>query len=189
MLILGSGSPRRKELLESASIEFQIVPSGFDESQVAFEGDVAAFVKKLAISKADFLFEKYPENVILTADSVVEINGVILGKPVDESDAVRMLELLSNKQHNVYTGVCIIAKDKIELFVESSQVVFNKLSILDIESYVQTKEPMDKAGSYAIQGLGAKLIKQYEGDFHTIMGLPLKVVLEKLKYFDIYPKF
>ena len=187
MLILGSGSARRKELLESASIEFKIVPNGFDESQVKFDVDVDEYVKKLAEKKANSLLEKYPNSVILTADTIVEIDGEVLGKPKDKLDATRMLELLNGKKHHVCTGVCIRSKDKVELFVECAQVEFNKLSSLDIESYVQTGEPMDKAGAYAIQGIGAKFIKRYDGDFHTIMGLPLKTVLEKLKDFGIHP--
>lgn len=187
MLILGSGSARRKELLESASIDFQLVPNGFDESQIAFDGNATEYVEQLALSKAEFLLDKFDDKVILTADTIVEIDGEILGKPKDEIEAISMLERLNDKQHNVYTAVCIMSKDKKEVFSECAKVVFNKLSTLDIESYVQTKEPMDKAGAYAIQGIGAKLIKHYDGDFHTIMGLPLKSVLEKLKGFDIYP--
>ncbi|ABX81974.1 Maf family protein [Acholeplasma laidlawii] len=188
MLILGSGSARRKELLESASIDFLLVPSDYNESQVAFEGDTLKYVETIAENKAKALLHKYPLDVILTADTVVEVDGEILGKPKDIEDAQKMLQLLNDKTHHVYTGVCIVSKDKKEVFVESASVTFNKLSTLDIESYIQTKEPMDKAGAYAIQGIGAKLIKQYDGDFHTIMGLPLKLVLEKLKDFNIVPK-
>lgn len=187
MLILGSGSARRKELLESASIDFLLVPSDYDESQVAFEGDTLKYVETIAENKANALLDKYPLDVILTADTLVEVDGEILGKPKDIEDAQKMLQLLNDKTHHVYTGVCIVSKDKKEVFVESASVTFNKLSTLDIESYIQTKEPMDKAGAYAIQGIGAKLIKHYDGDFHTIMGLPLKLVLEKLKDFNIVP--
>src|SRR5690554_1538821 len=187
MFILGSASPRRKAILESANFIFETVPNGFDESSVSFDVDVEKFVETLAVGKAKYLLNKYQDKVILSADTVVEVDGKILGKPVDEADAEKMLYMLSDRSHNVFTGVCIISSEKVISFVESATVNFNKLSSLDIKQYVQTNEPMDKAGAYAIQGIGSKFIKSYEGDFHTIMGLPLKIVIEKLKAFEIYP--
>lgn len=187
MLILGSKSARRKELLESASIDFELISSDFDETHIAFDGDVTSYVEEVAKQKAQNLLEKYPNRVILTADTMVELDGKLLGKPTDEAHAKAMLEQLSGKTHNVCTGVCILKDNQIEVFSECAKVTFNKLSSLDIETYIITGEPMDKAGAYAIQGEGAKLIKEYHGDFHTIMGLPLKSLLEKLKIFGIYP--
>lgn len=188
MLILGSGSARRKELLESASIDFEMVPNGFDESSVAYNDDPEDYCQTLALKKAEYLLDMYPDKVILTADTIVEIEGDILGKPKDEFEAIEMLNRLNDKKHRVYTGVCIVNGSHTDVFVESASVTFKKISSLDIESYVKTKEPMDKAGAYAIQGIGSKFIAEYNGDFHTIMGLPLKTVLKKLETFGIYPK-
>jgi septum formation protein len=188
MLILGSGSARRKELLESASIDFEMVPNGFDESSIAYNDDPEDYCQTLALKKAEFLLDMYPDKIILTADTIVEIEGDILGKPKDEFEAIEMLNRLNDKRHRVYTGVCIVSGRQSDVFVESASVTFKKISSLDIESYVKTKEPMDKSGAYAIQGIGSKFIEEYNGDFHTIMGLPLKTVLKKLEAFGIYPK-
>ncbi len=186
MLILGSTSPRRKQLLESAGIAFVSVSPLFDESNIKIEHNkVDEFVKELAKRKAESLSNKYPDDVVLAADTIVVIGNEILGKPKDESDAVAMLNKLNGKKHFVYTGVAISYKNEIDVFAESAAVYFNQMSEQDIAEYVQTNEPMDKAGAYAIQGIGSKFIKKYEGDFHTIMGLPLKVVLSKLKKYPI----
>lgn len=186
MLILGSTSPRRKQLLESAGVVFVSVSPEFDESNIKIGNSKAdAFVIELAKRKAESLVSKYPDDVILAADTVVVIDDEVLGKPNDESEAMRMLRKLDGKKHFVYTGVCIIYKDKIDSFMETAAVYFNHLSEDDIKTYVQTKEPMDKAGAYAIQGIGSQFIEKYEGDFHTIMGLPLKAVLSKLKKYPI----
>lgn len=187
MLILGSSSARRKELLESASIAFELVPNGFDESSVIYNDDPEDYCQTLALKKAEYFLDKYPNKVILTADTIVEIDGDILGKPKDAFEAIEMLNRLNDKRHRVYTGVCIVSGNQSDVFFESASVTFKKISSLDIESYVKTKEPMDKAGAYAIQGIGSKFIEAYEGDFHTIMGLPLKTVLKKLEAFGIYP--
>ncbi|WP_025724948.1 Maf family protein [Acholeplasma granularum] len=183
MLILGSASPRRKELLESAGIDFRLIPSDFDESSIEVTKDVEGYVKVVAQAKAYSLLKLYPNHTILTADTIVTIDNIVLGKPKDFDEAVSMLERLSGKTHKVYTAVCIINDEKEELFVESASVTFKKLSLFDIKMYCQTNEPMDKAGAYAIQGEGSKFIDKYEGDFHTIMGLPLKEVINKLNKF------
>src|SRR5690606_16839704 len=181
MLILGSQSPRRKELLESAGLIFNTVKPLFDEDSLPYEGDPSEYVKELAKAKAHSLVSTYPKDVILTADTIVVVDHEILGKPKDEEDAFRMLSLLNDKMHTVYTAVCIKYMDKEEVFLEEADVEFNKMSELDIRSYIQTGESLDKAGAYAIQGIGSKFIKHYEGDFHTIMGLPLKALLTRLK--------
>ena len=185
MLILGSQSPRRKELLESAGLIFNTVKPLFDEDSLPYEGDPSEYVKELAKAKAHSLVSTYPKDVILTADTIVVVDHEILGKPKDEEDAFRMLSLLNDKMHTVYTAVCIKYMDKEEVFLEEADVEFNKMSELDIRSYIQTGESLDKAGAYAIQGIGSKFIKHYEGDFHTIMGLPLKVLLTRLKNYPI----
>ncbi len=187
MLILGSTSPRRKELLESAGFKFKVVSPVFDESSIAYQGNPVDYVSTLALKKAESLKQMYPGDVILTADTIVVLDNEVLGKPLDHNDAKSMLKKLSNNLHQVYTAVSIIINDVTEVFVDVASVEFNKISDLDIESYILTNEPMDKAGAYAIQGGGAKFILGYQGDFHTIMGLPLKKVIETLKKYQIDP--
>lgn len=184
MLILASTSPRRIELLESAGLQFKTVSPKFDENTIS-TSDIAVedYVQLLAKSKADSLINEFREDIIIAADTIVAINNEILNKPIDKQDAFKMLKKLSNKKHNVLTAVCIYSQNKTEVFYEKSTVHFNKITDEEIEAYIETGEPMDKAGAYAIQGIGSKFIKKFEGDFHTIMGLPLKEVLEKLKHY------
>lgn len=185
MLILGSTSPRRRELLESASFKFKIIAPNFDESSIEYNGNPEVFVSTLAYKKAESLVLSFKDDVILTADTIVVVDNEVLGKPKDHNDAAKMLKKLSQKTHQVYTAVCIIGQGITTSFVDVSHVEFKKISDLDIEAYIETNEPMDKAGGYAIQGGGSKFILGYQGDFHTIMGLPLKDVIEALKKYQL----
>jgi len=176
-LILASGSPRRRELMEQTGIAFTVIPAQTDES--AADGlPPKTMVKHLARQKALAVAADHPEAVVLGADTVVEIDGLVLGKPKNEPDARRMLRLLSGREHRVHTGVCLVLPGGCAVtFCETSSVRFRGISPDEIGRYVATGEPMDKAGAYAIQGKGAKLVRDYEGDFCNIIGLPMWRVL------------
>jgi len=183
MIILASGSPRRAKLLQDAGLQFKIVSSDveetFDESM-----DPSDIVMYLAKLKASHIATDYQDDVVIGADTIVVYDNNILGKPVDENDAFNMLSTLSNQCHMVYTGVSIISKEKEETFYSQTKVCMKSLSELEIRAYINTKEPMDKAGAYGIQGEGGMLVDHYEGDFFTIMGLPLKELLTRLKAYN-----
>ena len=126
-----------------------------------------------------------PKDIIIGSDTIVYINKEILGKPKDSTDAYNMLKKLSNKTHKVITGVAIIKDSHIESFTDVAKVTFKKLTDEEIYEYIDTKEPMDKAGAYAIQGIGSKFIKKVKGDFYTVMGLPKEALTKKLKEMKI----
>ncbi len=183
MLILASASPRRKELLEMAGFEFSCVPSSYQED-MSQECDVEELTKALALGKAEDILAQYPEAVVVGSDTVVAVDGKVLGKPADTADAEKMLSLLSGRVHTVSTGVAICTKDIREVFCVSAKVEFYPLAQKDIADYVATKEPMDKAGAYGIQGKGALLIKGIEGDFYTVMGLPIAELSRRLQKYE-----
>jgi septum formation protein len=182
MIILASKSPRREQLLREAGIKFIICPSDVDED-IDLNMSPEAIVMELAKQKAQAVFLKYPNDIIIGADTIVVLGNQILGKPKDQEDAYHMLKTLSGKTHQVFTGVTIISKEKTESFLSESQVTMKPFSHENIKKYVESLEPMDKAGAYAIQGLGSQLVEKYEGDFYTIMGLPIFELLTKLKSF------
>ncbi len=181
-LILASGSPRRKELLALLNIPFEVVVSNFDE-RIDQDKKLEDEIKRLSFGKAKSVFEKNEDAVVIGADTIVTIDNKVLGKPKDQEDAKRMLTLLSNNVHTVITGVTIMSKDKTETFASSSKVYFDQLTDDEIKEYILTKEPMDKAGAYAIQGIGSKFIKKIEGDYYSIVGLPINQIYQKLRAF------
>lgn len=184
MLILASGSKRRIELLKDSGIEFKVVLSDVIEViDLSLSSEEVA--TSLARQKAISVYLNNTEDVVIAADTIVVLDGEILGKPIDENDAFEMLKKLAGKTHEVITGVAIISKDKEDIFFKKSFVTMKELSDLQILEYIKTGEPMDKAGSYGIQGLGKKLIDSYQGDFFAIMGLPLTDVLKKLSDFKV----
>lgn len=185
-LILASNSIRRAQLLDQIGIPFIVVPSDFDESSVPLCEPIE-YVMTLALAKAESI--ECPSDgdyIVLGADTVVVVNQTILGKPSDEVEAKQFLGLLSGKIHDVYTGVSLLRpKDnKKSIFYVKTQVTMSELSELDIEYYISTKEPFDKAGAYGIQGVGARYIQKIEGDFYNVVGLPLNKVIEMLKEFN-----
>lgn len=184
MIILASSSPRRAKLLKDAGLEFKVVSSDVDETFDAQmePHEIAMFLAKL---KANHIAKNYKNDIVIGADTIVVYDGKILGKPIDENNAFEMLTTLSNQCHVVYTGVSIISKEKEEIFYSQTKVCMKPLSELEIKAYINTKEPMDKAGAYGIQGDGGRLVDHYEGDFFTIMGLPLKELLTRLKRYNI----
>ena len=171
-IILASASPRRKELLTLAGFEYEVIVSQCEE--ILPDGitpDKA--VEELASQKAEDVFSRNSDAMIIAADTVVAMGNTILGKPKDEEDAFRMLSSLSGKTHTVYTGVCIKSKDKTDIFHVATQVEFYPLSDKEIKDYIATGEPMDKAGAYGIQGKGFVLVKGIHGDYFNVVGLPL----------------
>ncbi len=183
-LVLASQSPRRKELLELISGEFEVLVSQADES---LEPGVAPdrAVQQLALKKAQAVAALRPGHTVIGADTLVVAGDEILGKPHDGADARRMLTRLSGCEHKVYTGVALVRDGNSRLFVEEAAVRFYPLEPEDIDRYIATGEPADKAGAYGIQGRGALLVQSVNGDFYTIMGLPVARLSRELKQFEI----
>lgn len=183
-LILASASPRRKELLKNAGYEYEVCPADIDESTPeGVEPQVACEI--LARKKAQAVLSENPDSVVLGSDTIVVLGNRILGKPQDEADAKAMLRELSGRVHQVYTGLCVCSKDKTLSLVSCADVRFYELSEEVIDAYIGTKEPMDKAGAYGIQGIGSMLVKSIEGDYFTIVGLPLSKAARMLAEFGI----
>lgn len=186
-LILASASPRRKELLENLGYEFQIIPADIDET-VNGSKSPEEIVKELALQKASHIANNidYPA-VIIGSDTIVVIDNTILGKPENTEDAYKMLKLLSGRSHQVISGIAIIDTSNNNKIVESasSDVYFRPISEKEITDYISTKEPMDKAGAYAIQGLASTFIEKINGCYNNIVGLPLFKVTRALKEFDL----
>ncbi|HLS99962.1 MAG TPA: Maf family protein [Acholeplasma sp.] len=180
MLILGSTSLRRQELIAKLNIEYKIVKPNFDEDTLDVNLDPLEYVTLNALLKAKSIEKDYPNDTILTADTIVVFEGEILNKPTSEAEAYLQLKKLSNNEHIVYTACALIKDGKTEQFYDKAIVKFKYMTDLEILDYINTGEPMDKAGSYGIQGEGAKYVEGYDGSFYTIMGLPLEMVMDKL---------
>ncbi|MBW1894649.1 MAG: septum formation inhibitor Maf [Deltaproteobacteria bacterium] len=180
-LILASKSPRRKYLLEQAGLAFSIIPSNIDEEAIDVP-DPESRVKILAEKKATDIAEKYPDSWVIGADTIVFIRNTVLGKPNSKEDARNMLKQLSNQTHQVFTGysVCCKAADHFFSDTVKTDVLFKNLSEEEIEWYIHTDEPFDKAGAYAIQGLGTFLVRRINGSYTNVVGLPVCEVIEHL---------
>ena len=183
MLVLASASPRRQELLRSAGFSFTVQAADIDETPRAGESprDCA---ERLAREKALAVSRTRPHDVVLGADTIVVVDGAILGKPVDATDAARMLRLLSGRVHSVITGVCVVEGGEsrsLKTASETTLVTMSELSDQEIRGYVATGEPMDKAGAYAIQGMAARWIPRIEGDYSNVVGLPVARVYGMLR--------
>ena len=171
-LLLASSSPRRRQLLRLIGLQFEIEPSSVDE--VARDGEAPAdFALRAAREKALDVAARHPERLVLGSDTVVEIDGRILGKPSDQEDAVRMLSDLSGREHLVHTAVALAAKRECHDLVDSTRVRVLEVDEPTIRWYVATGEPMDKAGAYAIQGLAGLMVAGIDGSPHTVVGLPI----------------
>ena len=164
-IILASQSPRRKELLSMLGIEYEAIPADINE-QINPNNDLTKEIEKLSYQKANHVYKEHKDALVIGSDTIVKIGNNVLGKP---------------KSYEVVTGVTIIVDDKIETFSSIAKVTFYPLTEQEIDDYIKTNEPRDKAGSYAIQGLGAKFIKSIDGDFYTIMGLPIWELYHRLK--------
>ena len=187
-IILASGSPRRKELLSKIVKKYEVIPSNFDEEELKNNiKEPEKLVEKLSYEKAKYFFRKInstgDEFVIIAADTIVYFNERVLGKPKDEDDAFKMLNMLQGKDNYVYTGMTVIIKSKSnidikeEVRVTKSVVTMKRMDEKQILDYIKTKDPLDKAGAYAIQGIGSKNIEKFEGSFDAIVGLDV----DKLK--------
>ena len=172
-LILASASPRRRHWLEAMRIPFELQAPHVDETPLLDE-EPADLVLRLAELKAEVIATRNPGRWVLAADTTVAVDHHTLNKPVDTEDAVRMLSLIQGRAHQVHTGFCLQRNTTIHSFVDTAQVHFRPLTEAQIRWYVATREPLDKAGAYAIQGIGALFIEAVEGSFSTVMGLPVE---------------
>jgi septum formation protein len=185
-LVLASSSPRRKELLQTLGLRFSVITSDVDET-TSPELTPAEVVEQLALRKAGAVAEKVSEGVVLGSDTIVVLDGQILGKPADEADAFRMLSALQGREHTVYSGVALIdaASGRSEVAHNATQVRIRPMSEREIKAYIATGEPMDKAGSYAIQGIGSTIVEGIVGDYFTVVGLPLNLTAKMLARFGL----
>ena len=180
MIILASKSPRRKQLLSMMGLEFTVQAADVDETMDKSqppEHEVAA----VSARKAEKIAHEHPDDIIISADTIVVIDGKILGKPKDEADAAEMLRLLSGRTHTVFTGLTIFAGGETKTRVVGTEVTFRLLSDTEIAAYIRTGEPMDKAGSYGIQGYGSMFVSHLNGDYFCVMGLPVCTLGEMLR--------
>lgn len=184
MLILASNSPRRKELLDMLGYEFEVRPANCDENTNITNPEL--LVKELSLRKARAV-NCTDQDTVIGSDTVVAINGKILGKPKDADDAENMLKLLSGKTHTVFTGVTIIKGDTEITDCVACDVVFKPLTQKEITDYVNTLEPMDKAGAYAIQGRGSAFVEKIYGDYFAVVGFPCCYVNKTLNKLGIFP--
>ena len=184
-IILSSASPRRKELLEQIGFKFDIIVSDIDEN-IDGDMDPTELVKKLALMKAENVYDsaKDKDLVVIGADTIVVHEGSIIGKPADEKDAFEILSRLSDSVNYVYTGVAVVSRGSIITFYEKTKVHMKNMTEKDIYEYIKTSEPMDKAGAYGIQGLGAVFVEKIEGDYNNVVGLPLARLYDVIKELD-----
>jgi septum formation protein len=192
MLVLASGSPRRQELLRNAGIPFTVQPADIPEAPLDGESPRAC-AERLARLKAQAVSREKPSDYVLGADTIVVVDGQILGKPLDQADAARMLRLLSARSHEVITGVCLVgpgnsvpgSQFSVPSFAdgrsETTVVTMGKISDREIRDYVASGEPMDKAGAYAIQGMASRWVLRIEGDYFNVVGLPVSLVFRTLQ--------
>ena len=179
-LVLASGSPRRKSLLSDLDVDFIVVPADVDESSLVGE-DAKTYVARVATLKAQTVRESYPNAVVLAADTTVDRDGEILAKPVDAADAASMLRSLSGREHFTHTGVCVAHGDLVDTVVVSTAVTFRCLGTEEIDWYVRTGEPLDKAGAYGIQGRAAAFVSSISGSASNVVGLPLAETIGLLR--------
>ena len=182
-LVLASGSPRRREILWLLSLEHEARPAAVEEELRPGE-DARVEARRLAVEKASAI-ESGPEELILAADTLVVLGDEILGKPTDEADAVRMLLQLQGRRHEVFTGLALRVGSRIEADVAVTRVWFRSLDAAECKEYVASGEPLDKAGAYGIQGLGAALVQRIEGEYFNVMGLPVQLLLSLLARFGL----
>jgi septum formation protein len=179
-LLLASGSPRRKELLQNMNLSFEVIVSDIEETiDETFSPE--ELVQSLSYQKASSIAQNHPEAFVIGADTVVLLGNQVLGKPTNKENALQMLLKLSGREHYVLTGVTIIKDKQMVSFYEKTLIEFWSLTHDEIWNYIQSGEPMDKAGAYGIQGLGAYLVKRMNGDYYTVVGLPVARLMRELQ--------
>lgn len=182
MLILASRSPRRRELLTMAGLDHICIPADIEES-VPADTPLPKIPELLAYQKAAAVAADHPSDIVLGSDTIVTIDGLVLGKPKDPDDAFRMLKLLSGRTHTVHTGVAIVSGGRTETFTSSTQVEFYEHDDDSLRRYIASGDPMDKAGAYGIQGAGAFLVRKIDGDYYAVMGLPIAEIVRRFRGF------
>lgn len=185
-IILASASPRRKEILHKTGLPFRIVVSNYHE-EIDHTMNPRALARLLSLKKAEAVADQFPKALVIGADTFLFFKGRIIGKPDSKADARRMLTMLSGRRHTVITGFTIIDGEggkRVSRSVETT-VFLKQLTGAEIDRYVRTGEPLDKAGSYAVQGIGAAIVHRIEGDYFNVMGLPFSKLVESLKEFGI----
>lgn len=180
-IVLGSQSPRRKEILDFFKLPFSVCSSDFDESSVVFDGSPEAYVKTQAKEKAFSLKELHKNDLIITADTTVHFNKKLFQKPLDEKEAFAFLKELSGNTHEVYTGVAVLYQGELLTEVAMTKVTFHRIDTTQIQNYIKAINPLDKAGAYAIQGLGSLIVSKIEGCYYNVMGLPIHSLCVLLK--------
>ena len=185
-IILASASPRRKELLARIGLRFEVEPSNYEEDMPSGL-EPHELAQKISLEKAEIVASKHKDAVVIAADTFIFFGGQILGKPHTENEARKMLKTINGKPHSVITGFSIIDTGKNKTLSKSveTKIYIRKLTLSEIDAYVKSREPLDKAGAYAIQGLGAVIVERIEGDYFNVMGLPLSALTEALKDFGI----
>ncbi len=179
-VILASGSPRRRELMESLNIPFSVEALNIDET-INEKGDLVSEIENLSFKKALAVFKKHPDSLVIGADTIVTMDNEVLGKPLDQEKAKAMLRKIAGRTHEVITGVSLISQKQSETFSVVSRVSFYPMDEEEIAAYAATLEPLDKAGAYAIQGYGARYIKRLNGDYYAVMGLPIGELYHRIK--------
>ena len=183
-VILASQSPRRRELLTLVGITHEVRPADIDETYLVGEKP-APHAERLARGKCAVIAEREPDALVIGSDTIVVVDGDVLGKPRDEGDAAHMLRRLSGRTHIVVTAVAVAWRGETRSAVEEVNVTFHSLSDDDIAAYIATREPMDKAGAYGIQGFGATIVERVDGDYFAVMGLPLQLLVRVLRELGI----
>ena len=186
-IILASASPRRKELLEAIGLDFEIDPGEYVEDMQT-EMEPHTLTRSISLGKAGAVAERHENAIIIAADTIIFFRNQILGKPHTEAEARRMLAALSGHSHSVITGFTILDTDERRIASQSveTKVHIKPLDVEEIDAYVKSGESLDKAGAYAVQGLGAVIVERIEGDYSNVVGLPLKALAESLKGFGIH---
>lgn len=179
-IVLASGSPRRKELLSLLGFDFDVVPADINE-EIDYTKPLQEEIEKLSYLKAYEVFKEHKNSIVIGSDTIVAISNKVLGKPKTKEKAKEMLQELSGNVHQVITAVSIISPKKSETFSTISNVYFRELSKEEIENYSNTEEPLDKAGAYAIQGQARTFISRIDGDYYSIIGLPICELSQRIK--------